>query len=238
MARRQKQEPSPPGAPLWMVTYSDMITQILAFFILLFSFSSVNEHKFRQAVASLQGSFGMFPQATSVLPTPFPAPGPGGPARESTENREAPLSAVERQLKSALLEQKAEQYVRVEPGDKTLVIHFNAALLFDSGRAEVKQQAIPALDAIGGVLKTLGNKVRIEGHTDSDPMIPNPQFPDNWALSGGRAANVLRFLRDFHGLADNRMSIAGYADTQPVASNNTPEGKARNRRVDIVVLGK
>lgn len=243
MARKKKQQDIPLGSPAWMATFSDMITQILAFFILLFSFSSVNERKFTAVIASLQGSFGVMPGNTQAIPLPNASPGSGSsneqsPKTDPSTQPSQSLSTVERELKNALVEQKAAEHVRVEVGFNQILIHFDAALLFDSGRAEIKQLAIPALDAIATVLKSVGNKIVIEGHTDSDPMTPNPQFPDNWALSGGRAANVLRYFIDFHGVSPVRLSFAGYSDIRPVATNATPEGKAKNRRVDIIIQGR
>jgi len=166
---------------------------------------------------------------------PFAEPGP----QASTGQRGAlALSTVQRQLGTALAEQKAERFVRMETANNRLIIHFDAALLFDSGSAVVKQEAIAALDAIGRVLVRTGNHLTIEGHTDSDPMMPSLQYPDNWMLSEGRARGVLRFFLDLNGIPATQMSIAGYADTRPVASNDTPAGKAKNRRVDIVVHGR
>lgn len=239
MARRQKKaDPPPPGSPLWMATFSDMITQVLAFFILLFSFSSVNEQKFKDAVASLQAALGVLPASTSIISAPVVRPGTGGSSLQFTQQEEQPLSTVQRQLKGALADYNVEQFVRLEPAERALVIHFDSALLFDSGHAIIKTEAIPALDAIGRVLSGMGNQIRVEGHTDSDPILSSPLFPDNWALGSGRAHSVLTYMKVFHNLPDARMSIASYADTRPVASNSTPDGKSKNRRVDIVVLGR
>lgn len=229
--RQKKQEEAPPGAPLWMVTYSDMITQVLAFFIMLFSFSSINEQKFAQAIASLQGAFGVLPAATQVMPLPLISGGTGEGKQEQT----VPISVIERELKSALKDEKGDQSIRTEQRDGSLVLHFDAAVLFDSGHAEIKPGAHTALDAVAEVLLRSSNHVRIEGHTDSDPMIPNQQFSDNWDLGYGRARMVMSYFTS-HGIRPQRMYLASFADTVPVASNDTPEGKALNRRVDIVIL--
>lgn len=239
MARRQrKPDPPAPGAPLWMTTYSDMITQILAFFILLFSFSSVNEQKFREAMASLQGALGVLPSSSAVLTTPVPRPGTGGGSPQFTPEVEQPLATISRQLKGALADQNVEQYVRIEPREQELVIHFDSTLLFDSGQAVIKKEAVPALDAIGKVLTGMGNQIRIEGHTDSDPILASPLYADNWVLGFARAHSVLTYFKLFHAMPESRMIPASYADIRPVATNDTPDGKAKNRRVDIVVLGR
>jgi chemotaxis protein MotB len=226
-------EAAPTGAPAWMVTYGDLVTQILAFFVLLYSFSSLNEQKFRETLASLQDAFGNQAQAAATGPVSN-----GNPAAPAAPLRNASLLTIQKQMASALKDRDAQSVVRFEGKDQLLIIHFDATALFDSGRAELKQGALPALDAVAVVLGQVPNQIRVEGHTDSDPMIPNPIYPDNWMLSGARATGVLRYLHEFHQITYERMSIAGYADTRPVASNETPEGKAKNRRVDIVVVGK
>lgn len=242
MARRRRSRRSagdapPAGSPAWMMTYGDLVTQMLAFFVLLYSFSSLNEIKFQEIIDSLQSSFGLTPASGSNVSGVTAAPTKGSTGTVKPLN-DASLLGIKARIASELADRGAEDLVTFEGGNKELIMHFDAAALFDSGLAEVKQSAVPALEAIGQVLGQVENQVRIEGHTDSDPMIPNPQFPDNWMLSGARAAGVLRFMHQFYQIEYGRMSFAGYADTRPVASNDTPEGKARNRRVDIVVLGR
>lgn len=117
-----------------------------------------------------------------------------------------------------------------------LVIRLSSNLLYESGQTRIRPQAIPVLDQIGILLGETDLPVAVEGHTDSDPMLPNPTFPDNWALSAARATGVLRYLLEFHALAPARLTTAGYADTRPVASNGTAQGKAQNRRVEIRVM--
>jgi chemotaxis protein MotB len=148
------------------------------------------------------------------------------------------LNEVERRLLAEGTKNQSTSGMTIEVQADALVIHLDAKSLFDSGRADFREQAVPVLDAVGAVLSRIGNSVRIEGHTDSDPMAPNLQYPDNWMLSGARAAGVLRYLHEFYQVPFQQVSIAGYADTHPVTSNATPEGKARNRRVDIVILSR
>lgn len=234
MARKKKPEDPPVGSPAWMATFSDMITQILAFFIMLFSFSAIDNAKFKQAIVSMQGAFGVLPSGNTLILDPLVETGTPGKEQEA---KDGSLGTLQQEFNNALKEHQADQYVKVEPGSRRLTLRFDAALLFDSGRSEIKQEAISALDAIGQVLSGYRNPVLIEGHTDNDPMRPgNIQFPDNWMLSAGRAASVLRYLRDFHNIPTDQMTLAGYAEERPVAPNDTPEGKAKNRRVDIVVL--
>lgn len=214
-SRLQVEEP-PAGAPLWAMTFGNLALVLLAFFVLLYATG----------------------YGAGAEPPPAAAQGGGEAPGGAKQLPQASLSSVKRRITARLEEQKATALVRFEDGPGALIIHLDASALYDSGRAEIKAQAIPALDAVGGVLSTVGNLVKVEGHSDSDPMIPSQQFPDNWALSSARAAGVLRYLREYHQIASDRLSVAGYADTRPVASNATPEGKAKNRRVDIVVYGR
>lgn len=215
MAARRRAESAAtegaPGAPAWVFTWGNLATVMLAFFIVLY--------------------------ATGGGSTAGSAPSEAGApeAAEKQPARAASISTVRSRIEAKLKAQGAESLVRFETSGGALVIHLDASALYDSGRAEIKPQAIPALDAIGSVLAGVGNQVRVEGHTDSDPVTPTPQFPDNWALSSARATGVLRYLREYHQIPSNRLSVAGYAHTKPVASNATPQGKAKNRRVDIVV---
>lgn len=242
MARKRSGQDSPPaGAPAWMMTYGDLVTQILAFFVLLFSFSTLNEHKFREALISLQGSFGVLPGAKAGMSGDQSADPTHSTVQASPQVREQRTTQnqqlrqvgdlAERMVKSEGLEQN----IIVWRGEKEITIEFNAQALFDSGRAQIKPEAESALDALAQFLLTIPNEVRVEGHTDSDP-ISTLLYPSNWELSGARAASVVRYLIDFGNVPPNRMSVAGYADWKPVAPNDTPANKARNRRVDIVIL--
>lgn len=213
--RRRSVDPPPRGAPAWTFTYAGLMTQLVVIFVVLYS---------------LSGSPAAGGAGAPVYDSGSPQP--------AAQGRILALGTIRRQLGSALAEQKAERFVRMETLENRLIVHFDAALLFDSGSAVVKQEAIPALDAIGRVLASSANHLTIEGHTDSDPMIPSLQFPDNWMLSEGRARGVMRFFAELNGIPWTQLSIAGYAETRPVASNDTPAGKAKNRRVDIVVLGR
>jgi chemotaxis protein MotB len=162
----------------------------------------------------------------------------GGAPSVGTSKAPTSLSEVKKRLLAEGSKNQSTSSMTIDLQADALIIHLDAKSLFDSGRADFREQAVPVLDAVGGVLSRIGNSVRIEGHTDSDPMGPNLQYPDNWMLSGARATGVLRYLHEFHQVPFQQVSIAGYADTHPVTSNATPEGKARNRRVDIVILSR
>ncbi|MFS8572384.1 MAG: OmpA family protein [Clostridia bacterium] len=125
--------------------------------------------------------------------------------------------------------------VAIESTERGIVIHFTDRVLFDTGRAEIKPEAREVLQAVAVELAKLPHHIRVEGHTDNVP-IHNERFPSNWELSTARAVTVLRFLIQVGGLDPGRLSAVGYGEYRPIASNDTPEGRARNRRVDIVLL--
>lgn len=148
------------------------------------------------------------------------------------------LTLLRTQLVNDLAKANLANQVELVEEQGALVIRLSAGLLYERGQVQLRPQALPVLDVIGATLAKTEQRMVVEGHSDSDPMLPNPTIPDNWALSGARANVVLRYLREFHGIDDARLATAGYADTHPVASNQTPEGKARNRRVEIRVLAQ
>ncbi|HWI62406.1 MAG TPA: flagellar motor protein MotB [Symbiobacteriaceae bacterium] len=205
--RRTAESEAPAGAPAWSLTYGNLMVALVAFFVLLLG----------------AGDLG--------------AATPAAPAEKGQPVKVASLSSIKRRIEGDLERKGATGLVQFETStDGGLVIRLDAGATFGSGSAEIMQGAVAALDAVGGVLAQVGNSVRVEGHTDDIPMTPSPQYPDNWALSSARANVVLRYLHDYYGLASGRLAVAGYADSHPVAPNTTPQGRAKNRRVDIVVL--
>lgn len=205
-ARRGTEPDAGGGAPGWSLTYGNLMVALVSFFVLMLSGGDIG----------------------------------GLPAAEGQEQQSLPvasLSSIKRRITATLEANGALELVQFETSaDGGLIVRLDAGATFGSGSAEIMQGAVPALDAVGGVLSQVGNSVRVEGHTDDIPMRPTPQYPDNWALSGARANVVLRYLHDYYQIASGRLSVAGYADSHPVAPNSTPQGRAKNRRVDIVVL--
>lgn len=164
--------------------------------------------------------------------------GSGGLGSEGSGGLSPDLTLLRTELASNLAKADLSKQVELVEEHGALVIRLSAGLLYESAQSQLRPQALPVLELIGATLAAAEQRLIVEGHSDSDPMLPNPTMPDNWALSGARANVVLRYLREFHGIADTRLATAGYADTHPVASNETPEGKARNRRVEIRVLAQ
>lgn len=223
------------GAPLWMLTYGDLVTQILIFFVLLFSFSSIDNKKFDAAIISIQGALGIMP---------------GGRTLErlnrmdySPETRSSGMEAMDRAQLEAIL-QRIDSFVKAEGlqgavvfqmQERGLVVRLADRVLFDLGKADLKPEAVGILDKLASVINSIPNNVRIEGHTDNLP-ISTERFPSNWELSTGRATNVVRYFVEKHGIPPRRLSAAGYGEYYPIASNVEEKGRQQNRRVDIVIL--
>lgn len=241
MYRKIKKEEPPKGAPLWMITYSDMITLVLCFFVLLYSYSSLDVLKWKQVVASVKGSLGVMDGGRTIDEAELIDRGqPFNMGRGSADVDEFEKYLQEMQemanIKERLLDSLAEfnQRVVVEVEERGVVLRFQDSVLFDKGKAYLKPEAKIVLQNVGEILKSIDKHIRIEGHTDDLP-INTPQFPSNWELSTTRATNVLRYLLEL-GLEPKTLSAVGYGEYHPLVPNENEESRQKNRRVDIVIL--
>ncbi len=225
------------GALRWLLTYADMITLLMAFFIMLYSMSVLNMAKFRQLAISVRSGFGGEVEGKGIS---IVSPGtalsltPGiGPQAPPT-----PLQKVEEEVSRYITQKGLSRVVSVHQEPRGLVVSFRSDhLLFNRGSAELRPAAQEMLKQVMEKIRPLDYPVRVEGHTCSLP-IHTAQFPSNWELSTARATNVVRYLIAESGFPSKLLSAAGYADIHPVAPNTTEESRMRNRRVDIVVIGK
>nr|PZN04884.1 MAG: flagellar motor protein MotB [Bacillota bacterium] len=232
--RKRSEETPPPGAPLWMTTYGDLITQILIFFVMLFALSNVDTNKFNLVMSSVQGSLGVLPGGRSLIEGEFVEEGLVGEnlylgEQEQQELREIGESILE------IVKENGYHGVTVSLDERGLAVRFMEGVFFDSGKANLKKEAIELLDEIAPILKKTQRHIRVEGHTDNVP-IHTREFPSNWELSTARAVNVLRYLVENHGIPPKMISAAGYGEYHPVAPNDTDQNRARNRRVEIIIL--
>jgi chemotaxis protein MotB len=229
MALKKKPENPPPGAPLWMTSYGDMVTQILIFFVMLFTFSSIDAARFRELAISLQSAFkggtGILTGGQSITVETL------GPTRANLVQLTEAMHQIMNIVESSGLKGAVETSIN----ERGLVISIKDSTFFDLGKADLKPRSKQILDNIGKALKGLPNQIRIEGHTDNLP-INTPQFPSNWELSTARATTVLRYLVEHVGLSPEKMSAVGYGEFRPLFPNDSEEHRAKNRRVDIVVL--
>lgn len=208
------------GAPLWMITYADMVTLLLTFFILYYSIASMNMQKFKEAIiGEEQASIGLLELLDSAE------------IKESIQNLTGLKS---NDILKDIQEVADETELDVETNDAKVVVRVPGASLFKPGQADLQLSARPVLDEVIRVVNKYPDyKIHIQGHTDDEP-ISTERFPTNWELSAARATAVLRYFFD-KGAEPERMTATGYADTFPLATNDTVPGRAKNRRVEFVL---
>ncbi len=196
----------------WLISYSDFLTLLFTFFVALFSLSTIDLWKAEKFTGSLRKAF-------KVIDEPIPF--------EEDRNR-----AVIEDLKKLLNDISG---VEIKSDLKGVIIRLPNSLLFDSGSAFLKRESIEGLRRISDYLRNIPNKILIEGHTDNIPLSSESIYKSNWELSAARAASVLHFLIQ-EGLSPDRFTIAGYGEYKPIESNETQEGRAKNRRVELIIL--
>jgi chemotaxis protein MotB len=227
VARKQKQEDPPAGAPAWMTTYGDMVTLLLCFFVMLLSFSTIQEAKFHDAVSSLKGAFGVMTSPVSVIQQETVVM-----PRADTDEWQQMLYELER-VRVAVSEEGLQEDVQLTLEKEGVSIQISSPLLFQPAEARLHEGSIPLLDKLVDALRKLDTEIAIEGHTDNVP-ISSEQVPSNWELSSARATAVLKYLVR-QGLPPQRLSAVGYGEFRPIDSNDTEAGRRHNRRVEIFV---
>ena len=210
-----------------MTTYADMVTLLLSFFVLLFAFSSIDAGNFQAIVRSLQQGFGILQSGTSIIGDDIAMVSPGDLGLQQ-------LNSIFDRL-ATYLDSEAIPGVSLEMDERGVTIRFADQVFFDLGKADLKPEARRILDSVAPTLKDLPNPIRVEGHTDNLP-INNVEFASNWELSVRRATNVVRYLIEEKGFDPENLSAAGYAEYRPLRPNDTPDNRALNRRVDIVIM--
>ncbi|MFW5711735.1 MAG: flagellar motor protein MotB [Spirochaetota bacterium] len=236
--RRRKKKCPPEGAADWLLTYGDMVTLLLTFFVMMYTTATVDGAKIQLILAAFNGlglrSGGTTLQATGQLADM----GNTIMALPSTQAGRA-LDEARRKAVSMFQPEIKAKKVRVKQDERGLVISLAADAFFEPASAEVNiEESRSVLERVSNLLISLEeHKFRIEGHTDSITTDPEGPWRTNWELSTARATNVLHYLVDF-GVTEENFQVAGFADTVPIASNETEEGRAYNRRVDIIVLSE
>ena len=241
MAKKEKKEPAKPSTA-WQGTYGDMITLMLCFFVMLYDPSEVDT----AALAQIQESLNI---VTESIEAPVTSGGQSLAAGKLADlgNSISALPSAEKGKSLSIAKKKAVSLfapevksakITISSDERGLVISLASDVFFEQGNAalniEETRDILLKLSKFFQDSDLKNRRFRIEGHTDSTP-VENELFPSNWELSSARAANVLHYLADF-GVDEQQFSIAGYADTRPMFSNETKEGQAYNRRVDIIIL--
>ena len=258
---RKKKEDAPKGSPGWMNTFADLMNLLLCFFVLLFSMSTVDAQKFEQVVASLQSTFNILPNGGAsigegllissgvsqleLLDEYYNEQANSNAQEHSEAEQEVEDAYREQALEESeemaeAIEQAAARYgiqndIEVDFNAEYVLINMNGALLFDSGRADLRAEAYPLIDKVGKIIAPYdANIIDVEGHTDNIPM-SSGKYENNNVLSMYRALTVADYLREITNINPGNIESSGRGDYAPIADNSTPEGRARNRRVEIKI---
>ena len=239
----------------WLVSYADFITLLFAFFVVMYSISSVNEGKYRVLSDSISSAFdpsqeGLSVQLESPLKPPIIEHGiminnqypiminnkyPKVWAKTQDDNKaKAALLTISARLEKFLSPLIEKNLVYVKKNDLWIEVEIKSSVLFASGRSDLSNESRPILKELSKVLAQYNNQIQVEGFTDNFPIMTKV-FPSNWELSASRAASVVHLLSKA-GIDPKRLSAVGYGEYRPIASNETAVGRSKNRRINIIVL--
>lgn len=231
--RRRKKPEEHDNLERWLITYADLITLLLAFFIMMYTFSKQDTQKYREVTGHLKTIFAGGPpvgaHGGALASVPFDISlAPRGSTKDVKERLEQEIDRAEANG------DEVYKKMSVISDERGIVIRILDEAFFDPGKADLKQGAKKTLDRLAPVISAASNPVRVEGHTDNIP-IATSEFRSNWELSVRRATEVIRYLIERHELSPGRISAVGYAEYHPVVPNTTPENRSRNRRIEIIV---
>jgi chemotaxis protein MotB len=238
MAEKRKCKKCPPeGAPDYMLTYGDMVTLLLTFFVMLLTTATIDGHELRLILAAFPG-LGNLEGGNTLEAGPLAELGNTIETLPSMERGRA-LDQARREAVSIFNPEIQSQQVRVQEDERGLIISLASDAFFGPASAEVNiEETRQILQKLSRLLNddALSERTfRIEGHTDSVPTDPDGPWPSNWDLSVARSLNVFRYLQEF-GVDENQFQVMGLGDTRPLYDNDTPEGRSYNRRVDVIIL--
>lgn len=248
------------SVPAWVMTFADLMTLLMCFFVLLLAFSEMDIARFKQLSGSMRDAFGVqaeieartIPKGTSVIAQEFspgkPEPTPANEVRQFTvDSSKNSLDALSeevaeldearrqaRRLREALADEIRQGSVALQLKGARVTIRILERASFASGSADVRAEFVPVLEKIAGLIVTHDGNITVSGHTDNVP-IATDRFRSNWELSTSRAVSVAHELLRYAELDESRFLVVGHADTRPQAPNDSPENRARNRRVDISI---
>ncbi|MFD0825004.1 flagellar motor protein MotB [Neobacillus sp. M.A.Huq-85] len=225
----------------WLIPYSDLLTLLLALFIVLFAASSINKSKYEAIMESFKNELsgtqvqnaqvGLSPSQTTVkqqknAPVPVVQP--------ETKTKDVELDKLKQKLEQYIKNNHLHATVTLQESKRGVEVSLKDVILFDPGKADLKKSSFKTLNDIVGLIRTVSNPISIEGHTDNVP-IGNAAFASNWELSSARAVSVLHFFESKK-VSDKRLQFTGYGEYKPLYPNNTKEHRQANRRVNIVIL--
>lgn len=245
--RKQKNDDHTENQERWLVSYADFITLLFAFFVVMYAVSSVNEGKYRVLSSSLVSAFkssnptnAVPVQSTEFIPINI------HPSNETDSiklidnlsihkaKKQEKMKSMAKNILHALDPLVKDGQVRITQSSLGITVEINASVLFSPGQAKLAENSSLTLQAVANVIKGHEHEIHVKGHTDNLP-IHNGSFPSNWELSTARASSVVRLFIE-NGVEAYRLTAVGYGENRPIESNDTPEGRKRNRRVSVMIL--
>jgi chemotaxis protein MotB len=256
ISRRKSQVPS--NHDRWLISYADFITLLFAFFVVMFASSQTDRRKAQQMSDSIRSALGKDKISSAIAGILGGTPGmkdkgnaqmkgPGGQQKITAEHPDGGAHEVAAKiaelmpslhiLRTQLRQEIDNGMLQVTMEPRGLVVSMRQAAFFPPGQDTIDPSTYATVQKLAEVILAVPNKVRLEGHTDAVP-IHNARYRSNWELSSARGVTMLELLTSRYGVPETRLSVGGYAETIPIASNDTPQGRAENRRVDIVILNE
>jgi chemotaxis protein MotB len=256
--RRRKKHEEHSSHEAWAIPYGDLVTLLLAFFVVMYAISSVNDGKYRLLSDSLNAAFRGTPstmdpvqvgekqlgsgadirmsivQQVTLQGQPRTLLNPPKPVLTGVDDRTRQLRQMAEEVEQAMSSLIDQGLVNVRRHDDFVEVEIKTDILFPSGVANVSSGAAPVLAQLAGTLRPFTNPIRVEGYTDDRP-IRTAAFPSNWELSAGRAASVVHLLTD-NGISPERLAVVAYGEHRPLRPNDSPEARNANRRVVLVIL--
>ena len=225
--KKPEEEDDAPSSPAWMATFADMMTLLMCFFILILSFSSMELDKFKMAMGSLQGALGTLGVQKKLLPDQSWF----SPNTQNTDQikENSNLDHIEK-MREQIKKEGLEDKISIEEEGGEVYIQMKDDMMFHSGKAELKPTYFNLLSLIAKTLFEDAKQIRVEGHTDNRP-IQTKEYPSNWELSIQRALNVVRHFVNHENIHPAKLIIAGFGEHKPIAANDSPVNRAKNRRV-------
>jgi chemotaxis protein MotB len=244
MAKKHK-HPEHENLERWVISYADLVTLLFALFVVLYASSQVDNNKLAAASDSMRWALNFKGEGGITKLAIFKGPPTEGGCVSNTGSHpmtspvqkqmvEALRRRIEKQLKSFLLKQETQPSIALELENGRLHIRLAAQRFFDPANASLRPESLGVLDAIGEEVASSGFNIRVEGHTDLEP-VKNARYRNNWDLSAARAVTVVSYFEGAHAVAPERLTAAGLGSTRPMVSNDTPDGRELNRRIEIVL---
>ena len=217
----------------WLTTFNDLITLLMVFFVLLFTMSSIDIIKLKDFQNALQSGLGVLKEGQKVSVGLIDPPSPS--EVESVTTLEEIEENVPDEIQDFIKAFDSESEIAATYTKKGVLITLSDTILFQFGMADINLESFPVLDKIASIINKTPESVRVEGHTDNVPVVHSKRFPSNWELSITRAVNVVKYFVEIGKIHPQRLSAVGYGESKPLFPNDTPEQRAGNRRVEILL---